>query len=392
MGAIAPMALQFGLGTALSGMPLFAGMGWMGKALAGGLAGGLVSSMTGGKFGKGFLMGGLGGAFQGLGGFKGIGNSLSSTFGGGGGAAASPSSMFSDFSGMTSPSFTASPGGALLNPSFAISPSGLGGTFASGLSNSFSGGTLTGPDGFQSLISPEAMADEPIFGDSPSGFGVSDVSMVDQALFEPSSQGNATAASSSSGGNIIDILTGGGPGLLGQLADVGMTLYGQKQKEDLVDKYVSSQEQQQEKNIAFHREAAEATDPWGWTGKRGAATDELLALMNNPDSVRNLPGYEFGLGEAKRETDRQMRRGGYSNSGNLAVALQDRAQGYADMQYDKEFNRLSTLAGVNNTYAKAYQGTSPEASAVNAQLGILDDAFTGLGYSATDKDEMERYT
>ena len=95
-----------------------------------------------------------------------------------------------------------------------------------------------------------------------------------------------------------------------------------------------------------------AYDPYG--PYRGAAAQQLNALMQNPSSAVNS-GY--GLAEQQAAT-RTMASQGYTGSGNALVAAAQ-AGGNA---YQQQFNDLAMLAGAGQSPAAAAEAQNQQAN------------------------------
>lgn len=116
--------------------------------------------------------------------------------------------------------------------------------------------------------------------------------------------------------------------------------------------------------------AAGTVDPFG--SQRGTYAEQLQELINNPNSLRNDPGYKFRLSEGINAIESSNAARGMLNSGNNVAALQKYGTGLADQYYNTRLNQLSELAGagINGTGAAAnyqYQGDMAQ-SGGNAQL------------------------
>ena len=89
---------------------------------------------------------------------------------------------------------------------------------------------------------------------------------------------------------------------------------------------------------------------------------QLNALIQNPSSVTNSPGYQFGMDQGRQQLQRGMAKTGQTQSGNEQIALQQYGQQYAGQQYQQQFANLSNAATGN-----AVQGQ--QAGAAAGQLG-----------------------
>jgi len=78
--------------------------------------------------------------------------------------------------------------------------------------------------------------------------------------------------------------------------------------------------------------------------RRKEYQDRADALMANPNSVRDLPGYQFGIDQGTEALHRRMAAMGYGTSGNVAMATQKYGQDYASSQLDRQ------LALLRNSY------------------------------------------
>ena len=87
--------------------------------------------------------------------------------------------------------------------------------------------------------------------------------------------------------------------------------------------------------------AFKSQDPFG--DQRAGYQAMLARLMANPGSVKDIPGYQFGLDEGRRAIER---RGAASGSGgNEAIALARYTPEYAGNFYNSELARLMQLSG-----------------------------------------------
>lgn len=98
---------------------------------------------------------------------------------------------------------------------------------------------------------------------------------------------------------------------------------------------------------------------------------QLAALMADPSSVKNIPGYQFGMDEGRRAIER---RGAATGSGgNEAIALARYTPEYAGKFYDMEARRLANLAQGNPS--AMIQGNA-------AASKLSSQALASLGYGA----------
>lgn len=128
------------------------------------------------------------------------------------------------------------------------------------------------------------------------------------------------------------------------------------------------------KNVA--QQASEIQDPFG--SQRKKYQEMLAALYANPNSVANMPGYQFGLDQGRQAIER---RGAASGSGgNEAIALARYTPEYARNFYTDEVNRLMTLSGA---------GIPPSGgnALVQGNMGAADlvsKSLASIGYGVRD--------
>lgn len=91
--------------------------------------------------------------------------------------------------------------------------------------------------------------------------------------------------------------------------------------------------------------AAAAADPFA--SQRGQYQSMLSNLIQDPSSITNQPGYQFGLNQAMQSVQGSAAANGMLNSGNTLTALQDRSQNYASTALNNQELLLAQLAGAN---------------------------------------------
>lgn len=85
----------------------------------------------------------------------------------------------------------------------------------------------------------------------------------------------------------------------------------------------------------------------------------LMKLMQDPSTVKNDPGFQFGLDQGLDAVSRKMSSEGFSGSGNEAIELQKFGQGYSEQFMTQQEQFLAYLAGA---------GVNPNPQpAINAQ-------------------------
>jgi len=101
-----------------------------------------------------------------------------------------------------------------------------------------------------------------------------------------------------------------------------------------------------DKNLAFQKENIEyqraQTAPWIAAGQRGLQGYE--ALLRDPSSVTQNPGYQFRLDQGAKTLGNSYLAQGMGLSGTAGKGLQEYGQNYAMSEYDRALNRYNTLA------------------------------------------------
>jgi hypothetical protein len=100
----------------------------------------------------------------------------------------------------------------------------------------------------------------------------------------------------------------------------------------------------------------------------GASDETLYNLLQNPNSVRSLPAYQFDQQEGQRAIDRSAAARGMDASGRTLKDLTRFGTGLADQTYG---NQLSRLLGLNQ------QGFAQGMSALGAQNSAYGQGLQG---------------
>lgn len=114
-------------------------------------------------------------------------------------------------------------------------------------------------------------------------------------------------------------------------------------------------------------------DPYVQTG--GMANSALQNLMQNPMSVRSLPGYQFAQEEGVNALDRSAASRGMLNSGRQNRDLLRFGTGLADQTYGNQFARLTGLSGQGMGAVGAQNATV--AQGLQGQMGTRTTAYGG---------------
>ncbi len=171
------------------------------------------------------------------------------------------------------------------------------------------------------------------------------------------------ASGAASGGPISSITVC--LGTLGTLSNVGTSLYGLYQQNQL-------------KKLA--QMAMQQSDPWGQSGGRALAGGQLQGLLRDPSSITKMPGYQAGLEAVQRSLGSQ----GYQGSGNMMAALSK----YGGDFYNNALSQLGYLGGAGLNPATGaslnLQGNMGAANLGINSLGLLGRTAGMMGWSSTD--------
>ena len=119
------------------------------------------------------------------------------------------------------------------------------------------------------------------------------------------------------------------------------------------------------------RAAIEMSDPFGTNQGRQSAADRLKALLDDPNSIFTMPGYEAG----EQAVMRQMAAQGYLGSGNMTAALQK----YGGSFYNDQVQQLAKLAVPDATRANLL--LSGDQMGLNSQIAGIEANLKQRGLS-----------
>lgn len=160
----------------------------------------------------------------------------------------------------------------------------------------------------------------------------------------------ATGAAGVAGG-IGDALMGE-QNIWGDLLNFGMSTYANTQSQDAL------------------QEGFEQQNPW--SKNQDAMGQKLMALLNDPSSIRDTPGYQFKLDQGTDAMRAQQAASGNRYSGRAMEEAAQFGTGLADQMYNQEMDRYAKLAG-------AYQGNTGgiETGMGQSQIGQQQSFNTG---------------
>lgn len=121
-------------------------------------------------------------------------------------------------------------------------------------------------------------------------------------------------------------------------------------------------------------------DPFGYGPERSRFLEQLKALMADPKTLENTPGYNAGL----QAIMRTMAAQGYLGSGNMMKSLFD----YGGKAYGDEISRLTSLAGGGLPLQVMYPNRSAEVAARTAQAGLTSSGLGTAGFAMRALEEI----
>jgi hypothetical protein len=126
------------------------------------------------------------------------------------------------------------------------------------------------------------------------------------------------------------------------------------------------------------RDLSRAYDPYVQTGY--TSNNALQRLLSDPNSLRDLPGYQFAMDEGLGAIDRSAAARGMSRSGATLKALQRYGTGLADQTYGNQLQRLLSANQQGFGATQAQVGTV--GTGLQGQLGTRQLGYGGQMQSA----------
>lgn len=105
-------------------------------------------------------------------------------------------------------------------------------------------------------------------------------------------------------------------------------------------------------------------------------SNQLNALLQDPNSFSGTPGYQFALDQGLQATQRSM--SGNRNSGNALAALQDRGNGLANQNYMDYAGFLGKMQGQEQQYdlGQGQNANTADNNANQFSLGKMNNQAT----------------
>lgn len=167
----------------------------------------------------------------------------------------------------------------------------------------------------------------------------------------------------------------------GGLLQAGGSIYGAVQGAVAADRAADLSKRaykQQQRNLA----------PYMQTGQMALQDLQDIYLTGEKDFTA-APGYDYRVSEGQKAIERSAAARGMLNSGATLRALQEYGQNEATAEYDRNFGRLSQLAGFG-AQAAPQANQASQNLAINVGGAGMDAAaarasgFSGVGSAATD--------
>jgi hypothetical protein len=169
------------------------------------------------------------------------------------------------------------------------------------------------------------------------GFG----GAVNSIFGQPAGFSGSSLAAGESGGMIDNVLNGSTFGIsnstIGNVLKAGSSIY----------------QAFNQPNVQAPRVAQAGADPYA--PYRPAAAAELNALIQNPNKVYGMPGYQFAQQQGQKQIERSAASTGNLASGNTLNALQQQGASTAQSWYDNYVKNLSVLSGAANSPASGQE-------------------------------------
>jgi len=127
--------------------------------------------------------------------------------------------------------------------------------------------------------------------------------------------------------------------------------------------------------------ATSAADPW--SQYRSQAASSLNQLMQNPNMVYGMPGYQFAQQQGAKNIQRQAAATGQAVSGGTLASLQQQGATTAQNWFNQYVNTLGTQAGVSNANLGVQAGQFAQNQQNATQTAALQNIMAGAaGLSA----------
>lgn len=110
-------------------------------------------------------------------------------------------------------------------------------------------------------------------------------------------------------------------------------------------------QQAQDQQQQMYNEARGNFQPYLSAGTTSLGS--LMSLLSNPNSIQQSPAFQFQMQQGQQALERSAAARGGLNSGGFAKDLTNYSQGLASNEYQNQFNRLYSLAGMGQSSANS---------------------------------------
>lgn len=121
--------------------------------------------------------------------------------------------------------------------------------------------------------------------------------------------------------------------------------------------------------------ATAAADPWSQYRTQSAST--LNQLMQNPNMVYGMPGYQFAQQQGAKNVQRQAAATGQSISGGTLASLQQQGAQTAQNWFNQYVSTLGQQAGVTNANLGVQAGQNAQSNQNASQTAALQNIMAG---------------
>ncbi len=174
------------------------------------------------------------------------------------------------------------------------------------------------------------------------------------------------------------------PGIIGGVA----SLYGNNQQQEAIDRATAAQQAGIDKGLEYARETRDQIlarqQPFHDAAVKatGALTD-MAGLTANGYNWQTDPGYQFRIDEGMKALENSAAARGGLLSGGFGKAALKYATDYSAQEYTNVYNRIASIAGMNQTSGPISANAGSQYGANATQLATMGGANNASGYMAS---------
>lgn len=254
----------------------------------------------------------------------------------------------------------------------AISGGAAGGGVGAAGSTGYGLGAAAGGAAGAGLSSADKGA---MYGDAGYGSGMSGnaTSAYDAGV---KTAGGGGMSNSGGGSSLADFFSGNGSASdYGRAAQALYSLYAQNKAAD-----AAAGGQAQANALMREMWQANRADNQPLVDLRNSTLPKINALLSNPSSITQDPGYQFGLKEGENRISNQAAAQGGYYSGNTLKALNRYGQDYASTKLNDSLNRLMGVAGMGQVASAQNQQANNNLASGLGQGLVNSGNIRGSGY------------